>query len=173
MPFGPDRQLPSDFIVTPITSRKPRHKLTGRPLGAKSKFTTDLKSAILEAAANIGDDQGRQGLVAFLEDSARRHRKAYLMLLARLMPLQVDGSVSSTPVSSINILSIPSGCFLTAEQLEQPSSLSALANEHAPPAALPEPPASAPAEIQADDLTNLKQELREANALLGKMLNER
>jgi len=168
-----DTPLPASFEIAPINPRKKSNSNLvhrGRTAGQPNLFTKDLKSAILEAAANIGDEQGREGLVAYLEECARKHRKTYLMLLARLMPLQVDGSLSNTPVSSINVLSIPSGCFLTPEQLKQPSSLSALAIEHAPTAA-PAPPTPLLEPVE-DPEAKLKAQLATASALLDEILND-
>lgn len=67
----------------------------GRKKGVPNKTTTQLKEAILQAATEHGEDNaGTNGLVGYLRKVAREDTKAFAGLLGRVLPLQVDGTVS-------------------------------------------------------------------------------
>lgn len=59
----------------------------GRPKGVPNKNTTLLKDAILEAATKAG---GRDGLVGYLKSQAEANPQAFLPLLGKVIPLQVQ-----------------------------------------------------------------------------------
>ena len=70
----------------------PKHKLPpgpGRPKGVPNKTTTQLKEAILEAAALAG---GEDGLVGYLRMLAVTNSSAFSTLLGKVLPLQVTGA---------------------------------------------------------------------------------
>ncbi|MBR1290140.1 hypothetical protein [Bradyrhizobium ottawaense] len=93
--FGPDR-------------RRPPGK--GRKLGQPNLFTRDLRAAIMEAAHNVGDGDKRKGLVAYLEDAARYHPKAFCQLLAKSLPFSVTSEgLGAGVVVAVNIVSVPQG----------------------------------------------------------------
>jgi hypothetical protein len=60
----------------------------GKP-GVPNKANQLLKDAILEAADKAG---GREGLVGYLTQQAKRHPQTFLGLLGRVLPLQVQSS---------------------------------------------------------------------------------
>ena len=60
----------------------------GRPKGAQNKTTTALKDAILVAGEQAG---GEAGLVGYLHDMATTNPSAFLSLLGKVLPLQVQG----------------------------------------------------------------------------------
>jgi len=65
----------------------------GRPKGAANKTTTALKEAILQAAAEHGeDDTGTDGLKGYLRKVAREDVKAFTGLLGRVLPLDVNAT---------------------------------------------------------------------------------
>lgn len=181
MPFGPDRQLPSDFVVQPLTSRKPRHKFTeGRRPGSQNKFTRDVKAAVLQAAHNVGDGEN-PGLIPFLEDTARRHRKAFIMLLAKMLPLKIgDDGPAGGGVVQVNVLSIPTDNYLTGEDLKRFQHPAGAGLEPVIPAQIalegPAPvtdtfvAADKPATADESDLSQLRAGLKSLNALLDEAL---
>jgi len=65
----------------------------GRPKGVPNKTTQLLKDALIQAAT----DAGQGDLVAFLRAQAEKENNtAFLGLLGRVIPLQVDGNIDST-----------------------------------------------------------------------------
>ena len=116
-PFGPDRPSP------------------GRPKGTRDKIVRDLKQGTLIAAANIGRfGNGEDGLVGYLEDLALNHKKAFVSLLTKLLPLQpsIIGDDDVRPTVSINIMSVESGSYLSSEDIKRLSA-PGQAIEHEPP----------------------------------------
>lgn len=61
----------------------------GRPKGATNKNSKLLKDAILEAANLAG---GKRGMVAYLEDQAKENPTAFMTLMGKVLPMQVQGS---------------------------------------------------------------------------------
>jgi len=138
MPFA-DRPLPSSFEVSPIVQRKPKPvPPAGRAKGTANKFTRDIKQAVLQAAANVGDeDYGGRGLVGYCEDLARHQQRACAALLGKLMPMQLQADIASASSSTVHVHSVPVGHFLSPEEAKKyaPRSVlqieQALAREHA------------------------------------------
>lgn len=64
----------------------------GRPKGVPNKLTTDLKQAILEAAALAGDNGG---LVGYLHNLAINNEGAFASLLGKVLPMTVAGDGKS------------------------------------------------------------------------------
>ena len=60
----------------------------GRPKGAVNKTTALLKDAILRAAEAAG---GKGGTVAYLTDQAKDNPAAFLTLLGKVLPHQIQG----------------------------------------------------------------------------------
>ena len=60
----------------------------GRPKGSKNKTTLLLREAILKAAEDAG---GSGGLVGYLTLQATESPSAFLALLGRIIPTQVEG----------------------------------------------------------------------------------
>ena len=127
MPFGVDRPLPADFQVTAIARRRPTNPFgpnrpsPGKAKGTVAKITRDLKQGIIDAAVNVGrDGYGTDGLVGFLEDTAINHRKAFCMLLAKILPMQLHADGLTGPyIGTVHVHSVPSGTFLTHDAMEQ------------------------------------------------------
>lgn len=69
----------------------------GRPKGVPNKTTTQLKEALLEAAAKAGGDGG---LVGYLTRQAQENPQSFLPLLGKVLPLQVAGDQDS-PLSVV------------------------------------------------------------------------
>jgi hypothetical protein len=85
--------------VTPVAKkRRPPSAGRGRKVGELNKFTRTLKEAILAAFDAVG---GREYLIAV----AKEDPKTFCMLLARVLPLQVEaelrpvGRVAREPMS--------------------------------------------------------------------------
>jgi hypothetical protein len=107
-------ELPLLYPGTDSKRRKPPPKQKGM----KNRIPADLKSSILAAAARFGENgQGKNGLNGYLFACARDHQVAYMNMLGRMIPVEMAGSVK-LGISTINIVSIPSDHFLTADQAE-------------------------------------------------------
>ena len=63
----------------------------GKPKGATTKVTADVKAMILEALTNAGG-------AAYLLGQAHENPKAFLALVGRVLPMQVQGDPDN-PVS--------------------------------------------------------------------------
>jgi hypothetical protein len=78
-----------------------------------------LKEGLIESAILHGrDGKGRDGLVGFLVHLAVNHPRTHGGLLAKLLPLQINSDVKKSSVSSIRIVTVPSGTFLTKKDIE-------------------------------------------------------
>lgn len=64
----------------------------GRPKGLPNKTTTALKEAILLAAEQAG---GKGGTVAYLKKQAIDNPAAFMTLLGKVLPMQVQGDPSA------------------------------------------------------------------------------
>lgn len=73
----------------------------GRKKGTPNKTTRLLKEAILRAAENVGNEQGGEGLVSYLEGIARDEPRAFTGLLGRVLPYQVTGDPDNPIVSNV------------------------------------------------------------------------
>ena len=71
---------------------RPPNAGKGRPKGARNKTTALLKDAILKAAEQAGNKVGDEGLVSYLVDIAKREPKAFVTLLGKVLPMQVEGT---------------------------------------------------------------------------------
>lgn len=66
-------------------------KTGGRVKGTPNKTTATLKEAILLAAEAAG---GKDGLVSYLTQQASEEPVAFMGLLGKVLPMQVDANVS-------------------------------------------------------------------------------
>lgn len=64
-------------------------KTGGRQKGTPNKTTALLKDAVIEAAVNAGDEEG---LVGYLTAVARDNPSAFLTLLGKVLPMQVNAT---------------------------------------------------------------------------------
>ncbi|MCU0952604.1 MAG: hypothetical protein MUC68_16515 [Burkholderiaceae bacterium] len=79
--------------LTPAAKKKPPRAGMGRPVGTPNKTTAALKEAILLAAEQVGQDgKGKDGLTGYLRHVAMKDVKAYAGLLAKVLPLTIDGT---------------------------------------------------------------------------------
>ena len=77
------------------TKRTPRgNEGKGRPKGAKNKFTSDVKAMVHTALTE-------EGGVSYLRQQARENPKAFLTLVAKLMPNTIEGDADN-PVRMIH-----------------------------------------------------------------------
>jgi len=87
---GKNRRLKN--LLPPI--QKGEHR--GRKKGTPNVMTRVLKEAIILAGENIGNKladmskEERKGLVSYFEWAAEKHPAAFLGLLGRIMPMQVE-----------------------------------------------------------------------------------
>ncbi|MGO9770726.1 MAG: hypothetical protein ACLPSW_14465 [Roseiarcus sp.] len=66
---------------------------SGRKPGVPNKFTRDVKEAIIQAANKAG---GKEGLTGFLAKQAAENPRAFLALLGKVIPLQIEANVGLT-----------------------------------------------------------------------------
>lgn len=80
-------------MAAPKGTKPPGGSRKGRP----NKTTTNLKEAILLAAAEVGQDgNGAGGLTGYLRRVAAEDVKAFAALLGRVLPLQLTGAEGRT-----------------------------------------------------------------------------
>lgn len=72
----------------------------GRPKGSKNKTTALLKDAIIKAAQNAGGG-GPDGVVEYLTVQAGKNPQAFMPLLGKVLPLQVQGDMDQRVVVEI------------------------------------------------------------------------
>lgn len=65
----------------------------GRPPGSPNKTTRLIKEAIIEAAERAG---GKGGMVAYLQQQAKKTPGPFLALLGKLIPTEMIAAVAST-----------------------------------------------------------------------------
>lgn len=69
---------------------RPKPLTAGRARGTPNKITTELKRAVLEAAAMVGrDGRGKGGLHGYLMRIAIQQPKVYCRLIEKLLPMQI------------------------------------------------------------------------------------
>lgn len=82
------------------------------PFAGVRRATRDLKIGIVDAAINLGrDGAGDGGLTGYLEFLASKHPKAFSGLLAKLLPMQINGRVSHA-VANVNVIAVANGEFI-------------------------------------------------------------
>jgi hypothetical protein len=90
-----------------------------RRKGIANKITRDLKSGMIDSAIEHGrDGNGLDGLKGFCAYLLRTDLKAYCSILGRMIPINVQGDVA-VGITSVNIVSVPSGEFLTKEEINK------------------------------------------------------
>jgi hypothetical protein len=72
----------------------------GRKKGAPNKTTTQLKEAILAAAARAG---GKKGLVGYLERLANSNAPAFATLLGKVLPMTLAGDKDSPLQARVSV----------------------------------------------------------------------
>jgi hypothetical protein len=71
-----------------------KSKPMGRPKGSQGKSTKLIREAILLAAECEGSDgKGKEGLLGYCRMLAREHPPVFTNLLAKMIPLQVQGNI--------------------------------------------------------------------------------
>jgi hypothetical protein len=66
----------------------------GRPVGAYNRYTRVIKEALIIAAELEGSNgKGAGKLIGFMRSVAREDKRAFCMMMARAMPLQVENRV--------------------------------------------------------------------------------
>lgn len=75
----------------------------GRPKGATNKNSKLLKDAILLAAELEGNKFGERGMVSFLQKHAEENPVAFLSLMGRVLPLQVNAEIQGDVVHVVKL----------------------------------------------------------------------
>ena len=74
-----------------------RKKTGGRKAGTPNKMTAELKEMILQALDGSGG-------IAYLQGVAASHPPAFLSLVGKVLPLQVNADVSGSMKQSIEVV---------------------------------------------------------------------
>jgi hypothetical protein len=87
-------------LSTSLNTKRPDQIGGGKPgpwrkPGIPNKANGLLKDAIIQAAEQAG---GREGIVGYLALQARKHPAAFLALIGRVLPLQVQGRDTSEQI---------------------------------------------------------------------------
>lgn len=85
----------ADTKIVKNTVRHPPAAGKGRPKGSPNKITALLKDEILQAA----DEAHPEGRVGYLREQATANAPAFLTLLGKILPSQVDLSNSDGTLS--------------------------------------------------------------------------
>lgn len=73
-------------------SRGGKREGAGRKAGSANATSILLKDAIIQAAAAVGNGKGKKGLVEYLQARAEDQPVAFMGLIGRVVPLQVEGT---------------------------------------------------------------------------------
>ena len=146
----------------------------GRKPGAINKITTDLKHGILRGAASCGyDGEGLGGVDGFLLMCAQRYPKHYLNLMGKLLPLNLTANAPSAGIGTVNIVSVPSGTYLSPDQIARAQRGEPFTIEHGPTTKQP-PPVEEPIVQEFSPRTERERQLlAELEALSPEQLLER
>lgn len=83
-------------------NKKGEKRRGGRVKGQPNKTTRLLKEAVILAAEQVGaDGKGKDGLVGYLRHLAAAEPKAFVQLLARILPLQVHSTFDPENIREI------------------------------------------------------------------------
>ena len=84
--------------LNPTSFRKGRAKTGGRKPGSSNMLTREIRECILQAATEFGSDgKGKEGAVGFFKYMTKQNLTAFAMLLARILPTQVNAEINSQP----------------------------------------------------------------------------
>src|ERR1700722_12006349 len=82
----------------PTSFRKGRAKTGGRKSGSSNLLTREIRDCLWQAASEFGSDgKGKEGAVGFFKYMAKQNLAAFAMLLARILPTQVNAEINSQP----------------------------------------------------------------------------
>jgi hypothetical protein len=99
-------RTPQAATASAQTTSPPKAKV-GRPKGSRNKLTKSTTELLLRAAAEVGDsitpgEDGKGGVLGFLKVSAVTERRAYLALIGRALPVQVNARVTHKPMMTLD-----------------------------------------------------------------------
>jgi hypothetical protein len=120
---------------------QPPPKEAHRQRGVTNKITTDIKAGAIAGFARHGSNgRGEGGFAGFCYFLAKKHPKAAVRIIEKLLPLQVNASgMGDNRITTVNVVSIPTDTFLSRDQIAQLQPRLAL--DHAPLAEGPAPTA--------------------------------
>ena len=126
MPYV-DRPLPEGLKLPKLREPTPAEKKrnanlihNGRIPGVVNKLSRDVKAGIINGAIAHGyDGAGEGGLDGFFRMCCERFPKNYMHLISKLVPLQVNSNVTGATINAVNIVSIPTGNYLSQEDIDR------------------------------------------------------
>ena len=87
--------------------------------GVVNRITRDIKAGMINSAIEHGrDGKGTDGLMGFCAYLLKEDLRAYAMIFGRMLPLQVNGDITVSPVSYV-ISQVPHDRYVTAEEVKQ------------------------------------------------------
>jgi hypothetical protein len=82
-------EVDSSKILAPVAKRKPPAAGMGRKKGVPNKVTGEVKEMVLRALASVGGEK-------YLAQQARENPTAFLTLVGKVLPLQVNANHSGS-----------------------------------------------------------------------------
>ena len=104
-----------------------------RKKGTLNKLTADIRAGAIEGFARHGSNgRGEGGFAGFCYYLAKKHPKAAAKIVEKLLPLQVSGNLGGigAQIGTVNIVSVPSGSYLSSEDIERMRKPGLLELEH-------------------------------------------
>ena len=87
--------------------------------GVVNRITRDIKAGMINSAIEHGrDGKGTDGLKGFCAFLLENDLRAYAMIFGRMLPLQVNGDITVSPVSLV-LSQVPHDRYLSAEEVKR------------------------------------------------------
>ena len=92
-----------------------------RAKGVANKLTADIRRDCIAGFAAHGlDGKGKNGFRGYVQFLATKHPKAACRLIEKILPFVVNGNgLGHSAISTVNIVSVPSGSFLSREAMDR------------------------------------------------------
>ena len=116
-----EQESPPRKPGTFLPGHDPRRSKPDRRKGTVNKIPADIKKGCIEGFTAHGfDGRGLDGFPGYIRFLAGKHPKAAAKIVEKLLPLNITGTgLAASTIGSINVVSIPSGNFLTPEAIAQ------------------------------------------------------
>ena len=88
-----------------------------RAKGIQNKITRDIREGAIAGFARHGSNGRGEGFSGFCYYLAKRHPKAAVRIIEKLLPLNINATAAGASIHTVNIVSIPSGEHLTKDAI--------------------------------------------------------
>jgi hypothetical protein len=102
-----------------VKGHDPRRCVGQKRKASPSKIPNDIKRGCIEGFSKHGSDgKGKDGFPGFIFYLASKHPKAAARIVEKILPLTVNGTgLTPSTIRTVNVVSVPSGSFLSREEL--------------------------------------------------------